>query len=143
MKKIIQLFEPLVRFNIQHPFWVLGASIVLAVLASIFALRLQIDTDLANLLPDSNPNVQALEQLKEVAGGETEMKVGIKSPDFQANVNFARQLADSSLALYYPRLDINYFNRAELKRETSVLKDNALYLVDPNKRISLTLPQQG
>lgn len=128
MKKVIQFFEPLVRFNIQHPFWVLGISIGLAVVASIFALRLQIDTDLANLLPDSNPNVQALEQLKEVAGGETEMKVGIKSPDFQANVEFARQLADSSLALYYPRLDINYFNRVELKRQTDVLKDNALYL---------------
>lgn len=128
MKKVIQFFEPLVRFNIKHPFWVLLIAIGLAVLASTFALQLKIDTDLANLLPESNPNVQALEKLKEVAGGETEMKVGIKSPDFQANVEFARQLADSSLDLYYPRLDINYFNRAELRRETSVLKDNALYL---------------
>ncbi len=128
MKKVLQFFEPLVRFNIRHPFWVLIISIGLAVLASTFALQLKIDTDLANLLPESNPNVQALEQLKEVAGGETEMKVGIKSPDFQANINFAQQLADSSLDLYYPRLDINYFNRAELRRETSVLKDNALYL---------------
>lgn len=128
MKKVIQFFEPLVRFNIKYPFWVLLIAIGLAVLASTFALQLKIDTDLANLLPESNPNVQALEKLKEVAGGETEMKVGIKSPDFQANVEFARQLADSSLDLYYPRLDINYFNRAELRRETSVLKDNALYL---------------
>lgn len=128
MKKVLLFFEPLVRFNIRHPFWVLIISIGIAVLASIFALRLKIDTDLANLLPDSNPNVQALEQLREVAGGETEMKVGIKSPDFQANINFAQQLADSSMDLYYPRLDINYFNRAELRRETSVLKDNALYL---------------
>lgn len=128
MKKVIQFFEPIVRFNIKHPFWVLLISIGFAVLASTFALQLKIDTDLANLLPESNPNVQALEKLKEVAGGETEMKVGIKSPDFQANVEFARQLADSSLNLYYPRLDINYFNRAELRRETSVLKDNALYL---------------
>lgn len=128
MKKVLLFFEPLVRFNIRHPFWVLIISIGIAVLASIFALHLKIDTDLANLLPDSNPNVQALEQLREVAGGETEMKVGIKSPDFQANINFAQQLADSSMDLYYPRLDINYFNRAELRRETSVLKDNALYL---------------
>lgn len=128
MKKVLHFLEPVVRFNIKHPFWVLIISIGLAVLASIFALRLKIDTDLANLLPESNPNVQALEQLKEVAGGETEMKVGIKSPDFEANIQFAEQLADSSLDLYYPRLGINYFNRAELRRETSVLKDNALYL---------------
>lgn len=128
MKKLIHFFEPLVRFNIKHPFWVLIISIILAVVASVFALRLKIDTDLANLLPESNPNVQALERLKEVAGGETEMKVGIKSPDFQANIEFARQLADSSLDLYYQRLGINFFNRAELRRETGVLKDNALYL---------------
>ncbi|MDZ7720686.1 MAG: MMPL family transporter [Balneolaceae bacterium] len=128
MKKLIQFFEPLVKFNIHHPFWVLGISIGLAILASIFAIRLQVDTDLANLLPESNPNVQALEKLKDVAGGETEMKVGIKSPDFQANIEFARQLADSSLNLYYPRQDIYFFNRAELRRETGVLKDNALYL---------------
>lgn len=128
MQKLIRFLQPVIEFNIRHPFWVLIISIGLAVLGSIYALQLRIDTDIANLLPSSNPNVQALEQLKEIAGGETEMKVGIKSPDFEANIEFAQQLADSSINLYYPRLNINYFNRFELKRETDVLKNNALYL---------------
>lgn len=128
MQKLIRFLQPLVEFNTRHPFWVLIISIGLAVLGGIYALQLKIDTDIANLLPDSHPNVQALEHLQEIAGGETEMKVGIKSPSFEANLEFANALMDSSLQLHNSRLDINYFNRAELKRETDVLKDNALYL---------------
>ncbi len=128
MQKLIRLLQPLVEFNTRHPFWVLIISIGLATIASFFALQLKVDTDIANLLPKSHPNVQALEELKEVSGGEIEMKVGIRSPDFQANIAFAEQLADTSLELYYPRLGINFFNRAELRRKTDVLKDNALYL---------------
>ena len=128
MHKLIELLKPVVEFNTRHPFWVLIISVGLAVIAAFYALQLRIDTDIANLLPDSHPNVQALEHLQEIAGGETELKVGIKSPSFQANVEFAKALMDSSLDLYYPRLGINYFTRAEFKRETDILKDNALYL---------------
>ncbi|MDX1640084.1 MAG: MMPL family transporter [Balneolaceae bacterium] len=128
MQKLIRFLQPIVEFNTRHPFWVLIISIGLAVVGSIYALQLRIDTDIANLLPNSHPNVQALEHLQEIAGGETELKVGIKSPSFEANVEFARALMDSSLDMYYPRLGINFFNRAEFKRETDVLKDNALYL---------------
>ena len=133
MQKLIRFLQPVVEFNTRHPFWVLIISIGLAILASIYALQLRIDTDIANLLPDSNPNVQALEELQEIAGGETELKVGIKSPSFEANVEFARALRDTSLKMMYPRLGINFFNRAEFKRETDVLKDNALYLATPSE----------
>lgn len=128
MQKLIEFLKPVVEFNTRHPFWVLLISMGLATVAAFYAVQLKIDTDIANLLPDSHPNVQALEHLQEVAGGETELKVGIKSPSFDANVNFARALIDSSLQLYDPRLGINFFNRVEFKRETDVLKDNALYL---------------
>lgn len=128
MQKLIRFLQPVVEFNTRHPFWVLILSVGLAVLGAIYALQLRIDTDIANLLPDSHPNVQALEHLQEIAGGETELKVGIKSPSFEANVEFAQALMDTSLEMYYPRLGINFFNRAELKRETDVLKDNSLYL---------------
>lgn len=133
MLKLIRFLQPVVEFNTRHPFWVLIISISLAVLGGIYALQLRIDTDIANLLPDSHPNVQALEHLKEIAGGETELKVGIKSPSFEANVRFANQLMDSSLQMYYPRLGINFFNRAEFRRETDVLKDNALYMATPSE----------
>tara|TARA_R100001143_G_scaffold63545_1_gene71663 strand:+ start:78027 stop:80543 length:2517 start_codon:yes stop_codon:yes gene_type:complete len=128
MNKIIHFLQPIVQFNIRHPFSVIGVSVILAVVASFYALKLTVDTDIANLLPSTHPNVQALNQLQEVAGGETEMKVAIKSPDFEANIAFAELLAERSLELYYPRRDFNYFNRVEFRRETEILKDNSLYL---------------
>ena len=128
MHKIIRFLEPVVQFNIRHPFWVIVVSVTLAVIASFYALKLTVDTDIANLLPSTHPNVQALNQLQEIAGGETEMKVAIKSPDFEANIAFAELLAQRSLELYYPRRDFNYFNRVEFRRETEILKDNSLYL---------------
>lgn len=128
MHKIIKFFEPLVEYNIKHPFWVLFVSLVIAAIATSFAINLKVDTDIANLLPEDHPNVQALQKLENEVGGETEMKVAIKSPDFEANVEFARKLAEESLELYYPRNGYNFFSHVEFKRNTEVLKDNALYL---------------
>jgi uncharacterized protein len=128
MHKIIQFFQPIVEFNIRYPFWVVVIALATAGIAASYAIKLNVDTDIANLLPKTHPNVIALNQLQEVSGGETEMKVAIKSPDFEANVAFAELLAERSLELYYPRRGFNFFNRAEFRRETDILKDNALYL---------------
>lgn len=128
MHKIIRFLEPLVRFNIKHPFWVVGIAIILAIIAGSYALKLNVDTDIANLLPSTHPNVEALNRLQEVAGGETEMRVAISSPDFDSNVAFAEALAAQSMELYYPRRDFHFFNRYEFRRDTEILKDNALYL---------------
>ncbi len=128
MHKIIRFFQPIVEFNIRYPLWVVIIAVVSAGFAANYAIKLGVDTDIANLLPKTHPNVIALNQLQEVAGGETEMRVAIKSPDFEANVAFAELLAERSLELYYPRRGFNYFNRAEFRRDTDILKDNALYL---------------
>ena len=128
MQKLIQFFKPLVKLNIKHPYWVIAGSVILAIIAGSFASNLTVDTDIANLLPTTNKNVQALEKLQEVAGGETEMQVAIKSPDFDANLRVANLLAEESLKLYYPRHENQFFSRAELRRDTEILKDNSLYL---------------
>ncbi len=128
MHKIIRFLEPVVRYNIRHPFWVVGIAVILAVIAGSFATKLSVDTDIANLLPSTHPNVEALNRLQELAGGETEMRVAIKSPDFDTNVAFAEELAARSMELYYPRSEIYFFNRYEFRRDTEILKDNALYL---------------
>ncbi len=127
MAKFIRFFIPLVQLNNRHPFLVLTVALILAVAAGFQASKLTIDTDIANLLPPTNKNVQALEQLKETAGGETEMQVAIKSPDFEANVAMADLLAEKSLELYYPRHDAYFFSSAEFRRDTEELQDNALY----------------
>jgi uncharacterized protein len=128
MQKLIQFFRPLVKLNIKHPYWVITGSVILAIIAGSFASNLSVDTDIANLLPSTNNNVQALEKLQEIAGGETEMQVAIKSPDFDANLRVANLLAEESLKLYYPRHENQFFSRAELRRDTEILKDNSLYL---------------
>ncbi|PWN06888.1 efflux RND transporter permease subunit [Rhodohalobacter mucosus] len=128
MHKLIRFFRPIVRYNVSHPYLVVTFSIILAAVAAIFASRLTVDTDIANLLPESNENVQALRELEQTAGGETPMQVAIKSPDFEANIRFAERLVQESLNMEYSRTGNPFFNRADLRRETDVLKDNALYL---------------
>lgn len=128
MQKIIEFLEPLVQLNIRRPVWILSFAIITAVGGGYLASSLSVDTDIANLLPPSNPNVQALEELQETSGGETSMEVAIKSPSFEANVEFANRLAEEALELQYDRYNGPYFTDAEFRRETSLLKDNALYL---------------
>ncbi len=128
MKRILQFFKPLLKFNYSHPYRVILFSLILAIVGGYYALQLRIDTDIANLLPEDNPNVLALEKLSEQVGGETQMLVVINSPSFEANKAFADTLIKRSLGLYYPRYNDTYFKRAEFKRETEFIKNNALYL---------------
>lgn len=128
MNKFLKFLRPLLTLNLKHPFLVVGVAIVLATISGSFAIQLTIDTDIANLLPKDNPNVLALDDLKDKVGGETDMQVVIKSPDFEANKAFAEALIPKSLELYYPRHNDKFFKRAEYRKDTEVLKDNALYL---------------
>lgn len=133
MKKILELLKPLIKLNYSHPFVIIVCSLLLASVGAYYSLQLKIDTDLANLLPNSNQHVQALDRLKETVGGETDMKVAIQSPSFEANKKFARDLIDQSLKLFDDRTDNYFFRRAEFKKETEVLKNNALYLATPSE----------
>ncbi len=128
MKKLLNLFRPLLKLNIKYPFLVLGISLILAIISGFYAAKLKVDTDIANLLPADNPNVLALEDLKNQVGGETEMQVVIKSPSFEANKAFAEALIPKTLELTYARYNDKYFKRAEFRKNTEILKDNALYL---------------
>lgn len=128
MKKILHFLKPLLELNYKYPFVVLSFFLVLAVISGMYASKLKIDTDIANLLPATNPNVLALEELKNSVGGETEMQVAINSPSFEANKRFAEDIIPKTLELFYPRLDDRFFERVEYRKETGLLKDNALYL---------------
>lgn len=138
MHNLLRLFRPLLRFNINHPYLLLLFCTILAVLGGYFAIQLRIDTDIANLLPKDHPNVLALEELKEKVGGETEMQVAIKSPSFEANKAFAEALIPASLELFYDRYDDYYFKRAEFKKDTEFIRDNALYLASNEELDDIT-----
>lgn len=138
MEKVLSFFRPLIRLNYTHPFLVIGVSVLLAAFATYFAVQLKIDTDLANLLPKKNEHVLALEKLQETVGGETAMEVAIKSPSFDDNRRFAEDLIDQSLQLYDSTGNAPFFERAEFRKETTVLRDNALYFATPNEIEDIT-----
>lgn len=130
--------RPLVRLNYRHPYVVLAVSLLTAVFAGYFAVQLKVDTDLSNLLPKKNEHVQALEKLQETVGGETAMEVAIKSPSFKDNIRFANDLIDQSLELYDSTRSAYFFERAEFRKETKVLRNNALYFATPNEIADIT-----
>ena len=138
MKQLLRLFKPLLKFNYSHPYWVVLICLAIAGLGGYYALQLKVDTDIANLLPEDNPNVLALEKLSETVGGETEMLVVINSPSFEANKAFADTLIQRSLDLYYPRYEDTFFKRAEFRRETEFVKNNALYLASDKELDEVT-----
>jgi len=133
MEKILHFFRPLIKFNASHPFWVLGIAILFAVLMGSYAVQLKIDTDLANLLPDKNPHVVALDELQNTVGGETAMEVAVKSPSFEDNKRFIEDLIRESLKLYDDEDDRYFFKRAQFRKETDFLENNALYFATPNE----------
>jgi predicted RND superfamily exporter protein len=112
---------------------VLGITIFSAVVLGNYALQLKIDTDLANLLPEKNPHVVALEELQNTVGGETAMEVAVKSPSFKDNKRFIEDLIRKSLELYDRESDNYFFDRAEFRKETDFLQDNALYFATGNE----------
>lgn len=128
MTKVLGLLRPLVSLNYSHPWLVLLTALLLALFSSWFASKLQIDTDIANLVPSTYPNVQALHELQRTVGGEAAMEVVIHSPSFEMNKKFAGDIIPRSLELYDPRSKSPFFERVEYKKDTEVLKDYALYL---------------
>src|SRR6056297_1905159 len=138
MEKILQFLRPLVKLNYRHPFLVLAVSVIIAVISGYYALQLKVDTDIANLLPKKNEHVRALEKLQETVGGETAMEVAIKSPSFEDNKRFAQDLIDQSLCLFDSTKGAHFFKRAEFRKETEVLRNNALYFATPNEIEDIT-----
>lgn len=138
MDKILRFLRPILSFNYNYPFAVLSIALVTAVAGAYYALQLKIDTDLAHLLPKKNEHVVALNKLQQTVGGESEMTVAIESPSFEDNKRFARDLIDESLKLYDDRTDNYFFKRADFRRETSILKDNALYFATSQELEDIT-----
>ena len=133
MEKILRFFRPLIKLNFSRPYWVLGIVILSAIILGSYALQLKIGTNLANLLPKKNPHVLALEELQNTVGGETAMEVAVKSPSFEDNKRFIQDLIRKSLKLYDHESDNYFFDRAQFRKETDFLENNALYFATGNE----------
>ncbi|PEN12314.1 transporter [Longibacter salinarum] len=126
MHRLFESLRPFIRGVVRNAGWVLLAAALLTAAGGMLARNLSIDSDLANLIPEDRPSVQALNELKETVGGESDVAVGITSPSFEANKEFAEALIPKALDLKGPDGE-SYLTRVEYKRDVEYLKDNALY----------------
>ncbi|NNF58744.1 MAG: MMPL family transporter [Rhodothermaceae bacterium] len=127
MDRLFQALLPLLRFAVRHPSVVLGAALVLTVVAGWQARTLGIDTDLANLLPSDYPSVQAIERLRDEVGAESTTDVGIESPSLEANKAFAEALIPRAMALRRSEVGEPFFTRVDYRRDLRFIEQNAAY----------------
>lgn len=118
---------PFINYVVRYPIRILIVCVITAVIGFLLAINLKIDNDLSKLIPQKYPSVQALNTLREQVGAENELAVAIESPSFEVNKKFAEMLISKTMALKNPETADNFFTRAEFRRETSFLENNALY----------------
>ena len=114
------------RWVVQHPVSVVAVALLLAALGVSQAVHLRIDTDIATLLPPDYTSVQALTRLQEAVGAETTVDVAVASPEFGANLTFARDFVEEMTDLKDPDGD-PYFTRVDFRRDVRFVTENALY----------------
>ena len=103
------------RFLIQRSTWVLGAAVVLALTALPVALRLDMTTDLASLLPPHSPAVRSLREFQQQVGGHSFLSVLIESPNRAANIRFGDALAKGLAAR-------DWAYQVQFRRDTEFLR---------------------
>jgi predicted RND superfamily exporter protein len=124
---------PLLLVSARRPFLVLLGAGVLAVLAGWKASELRINTDLAALLPEAYPSVQALNRLKEAVGGESAVEVAIESRDVDAARAFAERLIPEALTLRRLETGTPYLTGVEYRRDLRFLDRHLLYFATPDE----------
>ncbi len=128
MNRFFEALRPFIQWVVRRAVWVLAAAFICSGIGIYFAQNLRIDQDIANLIPSDYESVKALERLRDtVGGGETSVDMAIESPSFKANLAFAEALIPEALKLIDARSGEPYLIRAELRRDTEFLRDNALY----------------
>ena len=128
MTRLFQFLIPAIRWTARHPYSVLLLVLGISVVAADRARELTVDPEFANLLPEDNPSVQALDRVRgAVGGGETSVDVAIESPSFAANVRFADAMIGEVMALRDPETGDLYFSRVDFRRDTAFMEANALY----------------
>jgi len=129
---IDSLFRRLRRpFRVTHtaPGSVLLVALAVTIIATWGASHLYIDNDFSHLIPSDYPSVQALNELREQFGAESDVAVLIESPSFSANRAFADTLAAAALVLT-PQAgpeETAYFKSVDYRRDIGFMQEHALY----------------
>jgi hypothetical protein len=100
----------------RHPWPILITGVVIGVIAVALALRLQLRTSFAELLPSKDPAVQALKRTEGRVGDLNLLTVGIRSPDRAANLAYAKILTEALRTLPKSRIGLVAYNILDLRK---------------------------
>jgi predicted RND superfamily exporter protein len=109
----------LVDFLIRRAVWVFLVAILLALVGGQLTRQLRIQTDLAELLPDSFQSVRTLHEIRDKVGSVTTLRVLVEGTDFEAMKAYADTLAATIsqsplVALVDYKRDLEFFERNAL-----------------------------
>jgi uncharacterized protein len=85
--------ECFVAFQMRHAWWFVLAAGIACAASAAFASRLDLRTDLAELLPSGDPSVKELRRLQARLPAMSALIINIQSPNPKANIAFADDLA--------------------------------------------------
>lgn len=111
--------------------WIIGIAVVGTLVGANLTAKLRLESDLAALLPNSFPSVQALDDMRaEVGGGVSKLRIVLSSGNFEALLSLAADLK--------PRLDASeYVMYSAYENEVEFYEENALLFLDPAELDSL------
>jgi uncharacterized protein len=75
-----------------HPFRVIAAATLVFLATTVLASRLKLRTAFSELLPSDDPGVVALTRTQARIGDLSLLLIGVRSPDYQANLRYAEAL---------------------------------------------------
>ncbi|HEY4184422.1 MAG TPA: MMPL family transporter, partial [Polyangia bacterium] len=87
------------RWLSRNPFLVLVGALAVAAGGALLASRLQLKTAFSELLPSNDPGVVTLTRTQKRMGDMSLLLIGIRSPDYQANLRYAEALTQKLRAL--------------------------------------------
>lgn len=110
--------------------WLSVAIWTVLLAAGFEAVKLiKIDADIANLLPKSNPHVQAMEKLQATLGGESAFDIAVKGKDFKTVLAFSEEYARRCREMKSLDGTTPLVTKTGLRNDVNVIEDNFLYFL--------------
>ncbi|NJD19482.1 MAG: hypothetical protein FIA95_09415, partial [Gemmatimonadetes bacterium] len=114
----------------RHYLAILAVTAVVTAVTGWLSTKLKIDTDLSALLPDSFESVKALKRMEGEVGGSSQLRIALKSQDFDAMVRLADTL---SVAM----LQSEYVGSVDYQNDVDFYERHALLFLDVDQLDSL------
>ncbi|MGH7820418.1 MAG: hypothetical protein ACREQ9_11630, partial [Candidatus Binatia bacterium] len=78
------MMEAFARWLVRHPLAVLAANAVVTVALGFFALQIRIESSLATILPEGDPQIDYYARIRETFGSDDVAVVGVRAEDLFA-----------------------------------------------------------